>query len=95
MNMGWGGKQRKIRSSTLTANDVGTLTHARTIKVESLQLMVFSANDDPPIFDPTAPKYDQPALGEDVMRTYQINHSKANTGICQEGERSCIYYCRT
>ena len=74
--MGWGGKQRKMCSSTLTANDVGTLTHARTIKVGSLKPMVFSANDDPPIFDPAAPKYDQLIPGEDVMRT--LNKAELN-----------------
>jgi len=47
LNLGWGGKQRKIRSSPLTADDIDTLTHARTIKVGSLQLMVFSVNDNP------------------------------------------------
>jgi len=58
-----------MRSSILTADDVGTLTHTRTIKVGLLQLMVFSANDDPPIFDPTGLKYNQPVPGEDFTRT--------------------------
>ena len=61
-------------SSTLTANSVGTLTHAWTIRAGSLQSMVFSANDDPPIFDPTTPKYYQPVPGEDDMRT--LNKAK-------------------
>ena len=57
LNLGWEGKQRKMRSSTLTADDIDTLTHARTIKVGLLQSMKFSANDYPPIFDPTTLKY--------------------------------------
>ena len=66
-----GSEQRKIRSSTLTEDDVGTIARTLPIKPGLVQSMMFSADDEPPIFDQTAPKYDQPVPGQDVMRTLQ------------------------
>ena len=58
LNFGWGGAQRKMRDTMLGTEDVGTLQHKRRIQVEQQQKMYFTDNDLPPIFDPTAAKYD-------------------------------------
>ena len=58
INLGWGGKQRKMRNTILTANDIGSITHTRSLKVGDTQSMLFIPTDLPPIFDPGAPQYD-------------------------------------
>ena len=64
LNMGWGGKQRKMRSSVLTGDDVGAIVHDRVLKVGDEQFMVFQEDDPPPIFDSDAPPYDIIKEGE-------------------------------
>ena len=76
INLGWGGKQRKMRDSILTTNDIGTLAHERTIAAGEVQSMVFLDGDLPPIFDPDAPKYDQLIAGETVTRSYNKSELK-------------------
>ena len=56
LNMGWGGKQRKMQSSLLTDDDVGTIVHERVLKVGDKQFVVFQMDDLPPIFDHDVPK---------------------------------------
>ena len=58
INLGWGGKQRKMRDSTLSEDDIGPIKHAQALKAGDIQSMVFTS-EIPPIFDPTAPKFDQ------------------------------------
>ena len=64
INVGWGGKQRKMRNKILTANDIGSITHTRSLKVGNTQSMVFLPTDLPPIFDPDVPQYDVVKEGE-------------------------------
>ena len=58
LNSGRGGAQREMRSSVLEKGNVGTLEHNRQIKIGEEQKMVFQEGYLPPIFNPTAPKYD-------------------------------------
>ena len=51
-------------NSVLTYDDIGTLTHVRTLTVGMTQSMLFLKINPPPIFDPTAPKYDQVVPGK-------------------------------
>ena len=55
-------------SSTLTVDDVGILNHDRRIEVGSSQSMVFLETDLPPIFSPTAEKYDTIVAGESITK---------------------------
>lgn len=71
INLGWGGKQRKMRSSVLSKGDVGKLNHSRRIAIGKTQSVVFLEDDLPPIFDPTATKYDQSIEGESA--TIKLN----------------------
>ena len=57
-----------MRDSILTKDDIDPITHARIIAVGNTQSMVFQDDDLPPIFDPTAPKYDQ-SLTDSVTKT--------------------------
>ena len=41
INLGWGGKQRHMRDIILTNEDIGPITHSRTIGVGNIQSMVF------------------------------------------------------
>ena len=68
IHLGWGGKQRKMRSSKLTIDDVGTLEQEQRILPGSIQSMVFTADDHPPIQDENTPKYDAPLGDESVTR---------------------------
>jgi len=77
INLGWGGKQRCMRNSVLTKDDIGTLKHNRTLKVGDIQSMVFDENDLPPILDPNAPKYD--AVADGVIITRKLNKSELKT----------------
>ena len=63
INLGWGGNQRKMRSSVLSKEDVGILNHSRRIAIGKTQSMVFLEDDLQPLFDPTAPKYNQSIEG--------------------------------
>ena len=57
-----------MRDSILTKEDIGPITHSRTIGVGNTQSMVFQDDDLPPIFDPTTPKYDV-SLTDSVKNT--------------------------
>lgn len=61
-----------MRDSVLTANDIDTLTHERMIGVGMKQAMIFLTNDLPPIFDPTAPQYDETVPGESKTRSSEL-----------------------
>ena len=58
INLGWGGKQRRMRNSVLTANDLGPIKHEGALKVGDTQEMTFKQGDSPPILNPGAPMYD-------------------------------------
>ena len=47
-----------MRDSLLTAKDIGSIVHARSLKAGDTQSMVFKDEDLPPVFDESAPKYD-------------------------------------
>lgn len=64
INMGWGGKQRRMSSTVLSKDDIGTLAHERTVKVGERQSMVFDNTNLPPILSPGAPIYDVLKPGE-------------------------------
>ena len=49
INMGWGGKQRRMRSTVLSKDDIDTLVHERPLKVGDRQSMVFDKTNLPPI----------------------------------------------
>ena len=70
INMGWGGKQRKIRDTVLTENNIGPITHTQSLIVVNIQSIVFLTTDLPPIFDPDIPKYDISKEGESVTHKY-------------------------
>ena len=74
INMGWGGKQQKIRNTILTANDIGSITYTRSLKVGDTQSMVFLPTNLPPIFDPDVPQYDVAKEGESV--THKFNKAE-------------------
>ena len=59
-----------MRDSILTEDDIGNISHARSLKVGATQIMSFQENDLPPIFHPDAPKYDQIVTTEDVTRKF-------------------------
>ena len=73
INLGWGGKQRKMRNTILTANDIGSITHTRSLKVGDTQSMVFLPTDLPPIFDPNVPQYD---VSKDDSVTHKFNKAE-------------------
>ena len=51
INLGWGGKERKMRDSILSEDDIiGQIIHKQVLKVENLQSMVFTQNNIPSIF---------------------------------------------
>ena len=74
INMGWGGKQRMMRDSLLTAKDIGSIVHARSLKEGDTQSMVFKDEDLPPVFDDSAPKYDS-------VDTSQISQTRKLTKL--------------
>jgi hypothetical protein len=50
-----------MRDSKLTANDVGTVHHARFKGIDVTQSMDFKEDDSPPALDPDCPKCATPA----------------------------------
>ena len=64
-----------MRDSILTNEDIGPITHSRTIGVGNTQSMVFQDDDLPPIFDPTAPKHDV-SLTNSVTKTLNKSELK-------------------
>ena len=57
-----------MRDTILTINDVGTITHARSLKVGDTQSMTFLPTDLSPIFHPDVPQCDVIKEGEDMTR---------------------------
>ena len=80
INMGWGGKQRMMRSTVLSEGDIGILTHDRVLKVGDEQSMVFLDTDLPPIFAPDAPKYDVSKEGE---KTRKLNKAELQAKLLE------------
>ena len=72
INMGWGGKQRRMRSTVLSKDDIGTLVHERTVKVGDRQSMVFDNTNLPPILSPGAPIYDVLKPGEKTQKLTKL-----------------------
>ena len=68
INFGWGGKQRKMRNTTLSVNDIGTIMHEGVLKAGDTQEMIFSETSLPPIFAPGVPKHDIEREDENVTR---------------------------
>lgn len=61
MNVGYGGSQPMMRDTKIE-RELGFLgDHQHFVKVGDVQRMVFVDTDPPPHFEPSAPKYDQPA----------------------------------
>jgi hypothetical protein len=71
LQLGWGGKQKPMRNSILTDNDVGLFDHNRRVKVSETQSMVFEFGDNPPIDSPNAPAFDT-VIGE-KNKEYDVN----------------------
>ena len=86
INYGWGGKQRKMRSSLLTINDVGDIMHARRILPGMIQSMVFTPDDLPPILRPDAPKYD--TIIEGVSTTRKLTKAEIKLLLEKKGLNS-------
>ena len=63
-----------MRNTILTASDIESITHARSLKVGDTQSMVFLPTDITPIFDPDVPKYDVAKEGESV--THKFNKAE-------------------
>ena len=88
LNLGWGGKQRKMRSSLLTKEDVGNIEHDRALKAGKIQTMVFRDESLPPIFDPDAPKYDSLSPGTLVTRKFtskELREMLEKNGLNSDG----------
>ena len=76
-------------SSTLTVDDVGILNHDRRIEVGSSQSMVFLETDLPPIFSPTAEKYDTIVAGESITKQLtkaQLKKTLEDKGLNSDGD---------
>ena len=89
INLSWGGKQRKMRDSILSDNDIGLLKHARVLNVGETQSMVFTDTDLPPIFDPDAPKFDQLVPGTQVTRNLiavELREALEEKGLNTDGK---------
>ena len=59
---------------------MGTITHARSLKVGDTQLMIFLPTNLPPIFHPDVPQYDEIKEGEDVTRKLNKAEIKEKLG---------------
>lgn len=55
LRLGWGGKQRYMRDTKLSAEDLGTVAHGRALRVGDTQSLVFQEGDLPPVQSPNAP----------------------------------------
>jgi hypothetical protein len=75
LRLGWGGKQRPMRDSQLTENDVGLLDHDRRIQVGETQSMLFQPGDAPPVDSPNAPPLDT-VMGK-KSKDYDVNELRA------------------
>jgi len=72
-----------MRSSVLSKNNIGTITHERSLKGDDLQNMVFSETDLPPMFDSEALKYDVIKSGN--MLTHKLNKSELKDVLEEKG----------
>ena len=57
-----------MKSTVLNENGIGTIMHARSIKVGDRQSIVFLPTDLPPIFHSDVPKYDIVKESENVIQ---------------------------
>ena len=57
-----------MRDSILSEGDIGTIKHARVLKPGDTQSMIFTQDDEPPIFFPNTPKLDAVVPGTNVTR---------------------------
>ena len=89
INLGWGSKQRKMRSSVLSKDEVGTSHHAQRIATGDTQSMIILEDNLPPIFDPRAAKYDEPIKGETI--TMNLLKGEFNQrGVKRESTRAWV-----
>ena len=86
INMGWGGKQRIMRNSVLSKDDLGTLVHDRVLKVGHEQSMVFNNADSPPILSPNAPPYDIAKPGQSTTKLTKAELKKVLEGLAMNVE---------
>lgn len=71
LNSSWGGKQRFMRESTLTAEDIGSVEHPRALKVGDIQFMHFRPGDLPPVDQRDAPPNDT-GTGDYQTKEYNV-----------------------
>jgi hypothetical protein len=86
INMGWGGKQRIMRNSVLSKDDLGTLVHDRVLKVGDEQSMVFNNADLPPILSPDAPQHDVAKPGQSTTKLTKAELKKVLEGLAMNVE---------
>ena len=77
--MRWGGKQRLMRNSVLSNDNLGTLIHDRVLEVGDEQSMVFNNAGLPPVLSPNAPQYDVAKPGQSTTKL-----TKAELKKCQK-----------
>jgi hypothetical protein len=92
--LGWnhGGKKRHMRDSKLTANDVGTVHHARFKGTDVTQSMDFKEDDLPPVLDPDCPKCAMPA-GETNTPEATVSELKKileEKGLSADGKKPAL-----
>ena len=69
-----------MRDTILTINNIGTITHARSLDVGDTQSMILLPTYLPPIFHPDVPQYDEIKEGEDVTRKLNKAEIKEKLG---------------
>ena len=85
MNLGWG-KQRRIRNSILTKDDLGECTHDKQLTVGTEQYMFFRPDDSPPIFDQSAEKIDKEVA--EILKTRKLTAAKLRKKLEDKGLNS-------
>jgi hypothetical protein len=91
LRLGWGGKQKPMRDSVLTAQDVGSFDHDRRVQVGETQSMVFQLGDNPPIDSPNAPASD--TVDGEIEKFYDVNELRAilqEKGLESTGKKTAL-----
>jgi hypothetical protein len=93
--LGWNhGKNKRhvLRDSKLTANDVGTVHHARFKGTDVTQSTDFKEDDLPPTLDPDCPKHGTPT-GETNAREATVSELKKileEKGLSADGKKPAL-----
>jgi hypothetical protein len=91
LRLGWGGKQKPMRDSVLTTQDVGSFDHDRRVQVGETQSMVFQLGDNPPIDSPNAPASD--TVDGEIEKLYDVNELRAilqEKGLESTGKKTAL-----